>query len=86
VRQLIAIKRDLREERKARERWQARPELRRHAYGRNRGRKGGGRKEKEAPTGGTDLLAAQERKRKGSADGGRCGKRESGPVGRWAKR
>jgi hypothetical protein len=79
ARRLIAIKRDLREERKARERGQARPELWRRVYGRSGGRKGGGRKEKEAPTGGTDMSVAQEKK--GSADVGRCGK---GKVGRWA--
>jgi hypothetical protein len=83
ARRLIAIKRDLREERKARERGQARPELWRRAYGRSGGRKGGGRKEKEAPTGGTDMSVAQEKKKaaRTRAAAGK-GKWAGGPLGR----
>jgi hypothetical protein len=43
---LIAIKCDLRKEKKARERGQARPALRRRANGRSRGKERGGRKKK----------------------------------------
>jgi hypothetical protein len=74
----------VKEGRKARECGQARPELRRRATERNRGRKGGGRKEKEAPTCGTDLSAAQEKKKRQRGRGPLRGKGKwaGGPLGR----
>jgi hypothetical protein len=56
---------------------QARPELRWRAYGQSRGRKGGGRKEKEAPTGGASVSATHEKKKR---------RREGGPLRVKAKR
>jgi hypothetical protein len=56
---------------------QARPELRRRTYGQSRGRKAGGRKEKEAPKGGAPVSATHKKKKR---------RREGGPLRGKAKR
>jgi hypothetical protein len=79
ARGLIAIKHDLREERKARERGQARPELRRCANGRSRGRKGEeegrGRHRQVGPR--CQRLRGKRKKEEGR----RAREKGSGPVG-----
>jgi hypothetical protein len=64
ARELIALKRDLRKERKARRDGWARPELRRRTVGRSRGKERRGRKEKGAPTGGDTVSATAGKKEK----------------------
>jgi hypothetical protein len=83
ARGLIAIKCDLREERKARERGQARPELRRRANGRSRGRKGEeegrGRRRQVGPR-------CQRLRGKRKKEEGRRAAAGKGEVGRWAEK
>jgi hypothetical protein len=81
ARRLIAIKREQKMEGEARGAEQARSELRQRATGRSRGRKVGGRKEREVPTGGTGLSATQEKKKRRAGEAGHCGRRK---LGRWA--
>jgi hypothetical protein len=64
ARELIAIKRDLRKERKARRDGRARPEPRRRRVGCSRGKERRGRKEKGAPTGGDTVSATAGKKEK----------------------
>jgi hypothetical protein len=85
ARGLIAIKRDLRKERKARRDGRARPKLRWCTIGRRRGKERERGRRRGGLTGGGSMSATAGKKEKGGGDAGRCGRSLGGLVGRWAE-